>query len=161
MGASHTMANIPYSLKAFLVLPTVRASERRVLQTRALREAVVQTYLSHQSYAVGSNSSSPLAHPCLTKDNPHRSAPVLCLLICDNSCATQKRRKKKKKIVTCFLVFPVCATNLCHREPNVKCWEQPCERFMCPCLYVEAFSCEVGSAMGIALRHPDWGSERK
>lgn len=75
----------------------------RVLQTRVLLVPFVQTYLSHRSYSIGSNSSSPLTHPCLTKDNLQRSTPALCVLVLDNSCATKRSPS--------FRFFPLCATN--------------------------------------------------
>lgn len=93
------------SLKAFLLSPTVQANNLHVLQTWRLLVLFVQPYLSHQSSTVESKSSCPVTHPCLTKDNPHRSAPALCLLICDNSCATKLSPTR----------FPLLCQKLCHQ----------------------------------------------
>lgn len=65
-----------------------------------------------------SNPSSPLARPCLTKDNPHRSAPAPCLLssaitaVPQNPSPFSKKKEKKKSCHHLCKVFAV----LCERE---------------------------------------------
>lgn len=51
------------------------------------------------------NHSSPLARPCLTKDNPYRSTPALCLLSSEITAVPQKKGKKKDSQPTLFFFF--------------------------------------------------------
>lgn len=87
------------------------------------RAASVQTYLSHHS-AIWFNSSSLLAHPCLTKDKITRiDRPQGCIYSPMNNCCATKRLPS--------LLLP--PWKLCHNLPNVKCLHWSCERV---CVYV-------------------------
>lgn len=91
----------------------------------------VQTHLSHHcltstTLTFESNPSSPLARPCSTKDNPHRSAPAPCLLSCDNGRAT-------KTTADLFLFFFFFSS---YRATTYVKYLQQCCASMNGCFYV-------------------------
>lgn len=89
------------------------------------------THLSHHrltptTLTFESNPSSPLARPCSTKDNPHRSAPAPCLLSCDNGRATKPPPTFSSflfffSLVSCHYLCEVFAAVLCEHERMFLC----------------------------------------
>lgn len=65
-----------------------------------------------------SNPSSPLARPCLTKDNPHRSAPAPCLLssaitaVPQNPSPFSKKKERKKNRATTYVKYLQCCVSV-------------------------------------------------
>lgn len=65
-----------------------------------------------------SNPSSPLARPCLTKDNPHRSAPAPCLLssaitaVPQNPSPFSKKKEEKKNRATTYVKYLQCCVSV-------------------------------------------------
>lgn len=113
-------------------------------------------HLTSTTLTFESNSSSPLAHSCLTKDNPHRSPPALCLLSSVITAVPANHRLlffflKRENLSSYF--------KLCHHWPNVKYLQQSCER-MCVCAFLHQGKCKKKKMYtwvvlwGIAFCHP-------